>query len=72
MGLAPVLVELIFATIRQIREQGATVLLVEQNARAALSVADRAYVLESGLIKVSGPASDLAGDPEIIKAYLGG
>jgi branched-chain amino acid transport system ATP-binding protein len=72
MGLAPVLVDVIFATIRQIREQGMTVLVVEQNARAALSVADRAYVLESGSIKLEGPARELRNDPEIVKAYLGG
>jgi len=72
MGLAPVLVDLIFATIQRIREQGTTVLLVEQNALAALGVADRAYVLESGLLKLTGPAADLAKDPEIVRAYLGG
>ena len=72
MGLAPVLVDLIFATIQRIREQGTTVLLVEQNALAALGVADRAYVLESGLLKLTGKASDLAKDPEIVRAYLGG
>lgn len=72
MGLAPVLVDLIFATIRRIREAGTTVLVVEQNARAALSVADRAYVLESGSIKLEGPARALRDDPEIAKAYLGG
>ncbi|NUT32313.1 MAG: ABC transporter ATP-binding protein [Hamadaea sp.] len=72
MGLAPVLVDLIFATIRRIREAGTTVLVVEQNARAALSVADRAYVLESGSIKLEGPARSLRDDPEIAKAYLGG
>ena len=72
MGLAPVLVDLIFETITKIREQGTTILLVEQNARAALSVADYAYVLESGAIKLAGPAADLAKDPEVTKAYLGG
>jgi branched-chain amino acid transport system ATP-binding protein len=72
MGLAPVLVDLIFATIRRIRDEGTTVLLVEQNALAALGVADRAYVLESGLLKLTGPAADLAKDPEIVRAYLGG
>jgi branched-chain amino acid transport system ATP-binding protein len=72
MGLAPVLVDLIFATIRRIRESGTTVLVVEQNARAALSVADRAYVLESGTIKLQGQARELRNDPEIAKAYLGG
>ncbi len=72
MGLAPVLVDLIFQTIARIREQGTTVLLVEQNALAALKIADRAYVLESGLLKLSGPARELAKDPEIVRAYLGG
>jgi branched-chain amino acid transport system ATP-binding protein len=72
MGLAPVLVDLIFDTIARIREQGTTVLLVEQNALAALRVADRAYVLESGTLKLSGRAADLAKDPEIVRAYLGG
>ncbi len=72
MGLAPVLVDLIFATIRRIRESGTTVLVVEQNARAALSIADRAYVLESGRLKLTGAAKDLRNDPEITKAYLGG
>ena len=72
MGLAPVLVELIFDTISRIREQGTTVLLVEQNALAALRVADRAYVLESGSLKLAGPSAELSKDPEIVKAYLGG
>jgi branched-chain amino acid transport system ATP-binding protein len=72
MGLAPVLVELIFDTIVKIREQGTTILLVEQNALAALDVADRAYVLESGSVKMSGMASDLASNDEVTKAYLGG
>lgn len=72
MGLAPVLVDLIFETIVKINEQGMTILLVEQNALAALGVAQRAYVLESGSIKLSGNAADLAKDPEVVKAYLGG
>jgi branched-chain amino acid transport system ATP-binding protein len=72
MGLAPVLVDLIFDTIARIRQQGTTVLLVEQNALAALRVADRAYVLESGSLKLAGTAEELARDPEIVKAYLGG
>ena len=72
MGLAPVLVDLIFDTIARIREQGTTVLLVEQNALAALRVADRAYVLESGALKLSGPAAELSKNPEVIAAYLGG
>ena len=72
MGLAPVLVDMIFETIIKIREQGITILLIEQNAAAALDVADRAYVLESGRIKMSGNASDLAKDDAVTKAYLGG
>ena len=72
MGLAPVLVDMIFETITKIREQGITILLIEQNAAAALDVADRAYVLESGAIKMSGKASDLAKDSAVTKAYLGG
>jgi branched-chain amino acid transport system ATP-binding protein len=71
MGLSPVLVELIFETITRIREQGTTVLVVEQNALAALQVADRAYVLESGSLKLSGSATELARDPEVVSAYLG-
>ena len=72
MGLAPVLVEMIFATIVKINKQGTTILLVEQNALAALNVADRAYVLESGSIKMSGKAKDLISNDEVTKAYLGG
>jgi branched-chain amino acid transport system ATP-binding protein len=72
MGLAPVLVEMIFETIEKINKQGTTILLVEQNALAALNVADRAYVLESGSIKMSGKAKDLISDEEVTKAYLGG
>ena len=71
MGLAPVLVEMIFETITKIREQGITILLIEQNANAALEVADRAYVLESGNVKMSGKASDLRKDAAVTKAYLG-
>ncbi|GAA1765574.1 ABC transporter ATP-binding protein [Luedemannella helvata] len=72
MGLAPVLVDLIFDTIKRIREQGTTVLLVEQNALAALGIADRAYVLESGTLKLAGSAAELRQDDDIVKAYLGG
>jgi branched-chain amino acid transport system ATP-binding protein len=72
MGLAPVLVDVIFATITQIRQQGITVLVVEQNALAALKVADRAYVLESGSMHMEGPAAEMADNPEIARAYLGG
>jgi branched-chain amino acid transport system ATP-binding protein len=72
MGLAPVLVDLIFDTIRTIREQGTTVLVVEQNALAALRIGDYAYVLETGALKTEGNARDLMNDPEVINAYLGG
>ena len=71
MGLAPVLVELIFDTIVKIRKQGITILLIEQNATAALEVADRAYVLESGAVKMSGSAKELSSDDKVTKAYLG-
>ena len=71
MGLAPFLIPQIFAMIRRIRESGTTILLVEQNARAALRLAHRAYVLETGSIVRSGKASDLLGDPEVRAAYLG-
>jgi branched-chain amino acid transport system ATP-binding protein len=72
MGLAPVLVDLIFDTVQTIRDQGTTILLVEQNALAALGVADYAYVLESGTMKLEGPAAELAKDDEVVRAYLGG
>jgi len=72
MGLAPVLVDLIFETIAKIREQGVTVLLVEQNALAALRIADYAYVLESGHLTLQGPAAELLKDESLTKAYLGG
>ena len=71
MGLAPVLVELIFDTIVKIRKQGITILLIEQNATTALEVADRAYVLESGKVKMSGSAKELSSDDKVTKAYLG-
>ena len=71
MGLAPVLVDLIFDTIGTIREQGTAILLVEQNALAALRVADRGYVLESGSMKLGGSAEQLASDDEVARAYLG-
>ena len=72
MGLAPVLVDLIFDTIERIRAQGVTVLLVEQNALAALEIADYAYVLESGHLNMEGPAAKLLDDPSVTAAYLGG
>ena len=71
LGLAPMLVKAIFDTIQEINERGVTVLLVEQNARAALKVADRAYVLETGRIVLSGAARELLQDERVRKAYLG-
>ena len=72
LGLMPTLVEQTFETIRELHRQGATILLVEQNARMALSVATRGYVLETGSITLHGSAADLAADSEVKKAYLGG
>lgn len=72
MGLAPLLVKEIFGIIRAINEQGVTVLLVEQNARMALSIADQAYVMENGRIVLSGPAESIANNEKVRKAYLGG
>ena len=72
MGLAPVLVNVIFETIERIREQGVTVLVVEQNALAALEIADYAYVLESGRLNMQGEAAKLLDDPSVTAAYLGG
>jgi branched-chain amino acid transport system ATP-binding protein len=71
MGLAPVLVEQIFETVRTINEQGVTILLVEQNAAMALSIAVRGYVLETGQIALEGRAAELADNPEVRRAYLG-
>ena len=71
MGLAPILVEQIFDIIKELHSGGVTVLLVEQNAQMALSVADRAYVLETGTITMEGPAQDLLHDDRVRKAYLG-
>jgi branched-chain amino acid transport system ATP-binding protein len=72
MGLAPILVQQIFDIIKTINERGTTVLLVEQNAQQALQLAHRAYVLETGRVVKSAPASDLLDDPEVRAAYLGG
>lgn len=72
MGLAPILVGQIFAIIRELHQSGTTILLVEQNAEMALQVADRAYVLESGKIALSGTGHELAESDSIKKAYLGG
>ena len=72
MGLAPILVDQIFDIIKELHAAGTTILLVEQNANKALGVADRAYVLESGRVKLSGTGKELAESDEIRKAYLGG
>ncbi len=72
MGLAPMLINQIFRIIKEINEQGTTVLLVEQNASKALAIADRAYVLETGKIVKTGKGSDLLTDPSVREAYLGG
>ena len=72
MGLAPILVEQIFEIIQNLHNAGTTILLVEQNAQAALSVADRGYVLETGKVVTTGTGSELLSSPEIKKAYLGG
>lgn len=72
MGLAPILVKEIFNIIKDINEKGTTVLLVEQNAKMALSIADRAYVMETGNIVMTGIGAELVNSPEIQKAYLGG
>ena len=72
MGLAPILVEQIFEIIRTLHRAGTTILLVEQNAQAALAIADRGYVLETGKIVTAGTGAELLASPEIKKAYLGG
>lgn len=72
MGLSPIFVQEIFNIIRRINQQGTTVLLVEQNARMALSIADYAYVLETGTISLEGTGAELASSEEVQKAYLGG
>ena len=72
MGLAPLLVEQIFKIIEELHDAGTTILLVEQNAQVALSIADRAYVLETGNISMSGDAKELLADDRVRRAYLGG
>ncbi len=72
LGLAPLIVRDIFSIISGLRDRGCAVLLVEQNARAALRVADRGYVLETGRITLEGAAADLASDPRVVQTYLGG
>lgn len=72
MGLAPILVKEIFDIIKEIKDQGTTILLVEQNAMQALKIADKAYVLETGSIVLSGTGTELLSSPEVQKVYLGG
>jgi len=72
MGLAPLVVQQIFDVVKQINEGGTTVLLVEQNARKALQIADYAYVMETGKIVLEGPAKEVAANPSVMAAYLGG
>ena len=72
MGLAPILVEQIFEIIQTLHQAGTTILLVEQNAQAALNIADRGYVLETGRVVTSGTGAELLASPEIKRAYLGG
>lgn len=72
MGLSPILVEQIFEIIREINAQGTSILLVEQNAQMALSIADRGYVLETGRVTLEGNAQELLENPMVIEAYLGG
>lgn len=71
LGLAPLIIREIFRTIARLRDQGVSILLVEQNARAALQVADYGYVLETGEVTLEGPAERLANDPQVIETYLG-
>jgi branched-chain amino acid transport system ATP-binding protein len=72
MGLAPLFVDEIFAIIEALKREGTTILLVEQNASAALEVADFAYVIENGHIVLQGQAAEVAENPKVIAAYLGG
>ena len=71
LGLAPIIVADIFRTVRELREAGVSVLLVEQNAQAALKIADRAYVMELGEFILNGPAADIAGNARVVASYLG-
>jgi branched-chain amino acid transport system ATP-binding protein len=71
MGLSPIMVDKIFEVVKQVYDQGVTVLLVEQNASRALQLADRGYVMESGLITMSGEAKVMLSDPKVRAAYLG-
>jgi len=71
LGLAPLVVKEIFRIVARLRDTGVSILLIEQNARAALEVADYGYVLETGEIGLQGPANELARDPRVIETYLG-
>ena len=71
LGLAPIIVDKIFEIIEQINQSGTTIFLVEQNANLALNISKRAYVMETGLITLQGPAEELARNEEVRKAYLG-
>jgi branched-chain amino acid transport system ATP-binding protein len=71
LGLAPILVGVIFETIQELKREGTTILLVEQNARLALDIADRAYVLETGRVTLQGPSTELKHDPQVEHTYLG-
>ena len=71
MGLAPLLIKEVFHVVKDLKESGIPILLVEQNARAALAIADHAFVLETGHIALSGPAAELAADERVRSAYLG-
>ena len=71
MGLAPLIVKEIFNVIRRLRDEGVTILLVEQNAKAALAVADRGYVIETGRIILQGPSDELLNNSDVQRAYLG-
>jgi branched-chain amino acid transport system ATP-binding protein len=71
MGLSPIMVDKIFEVVKQVYDQGVTVMLVEQNASRALQLADRGYVMESGLITMSGDAKVMLSDPKVRAAYLG-
>lgn len=71
MGLSPIMVQKIFDTVRSIAAQGVTILLVEQNAKLALEISSRAYVMESGSITLTGPAHELLHNPKVRAAYLG-
>jgi branched-chain amino acid transport system ATP-binding protein len=71
MGLSPIMVDKIFEVIREVSARGVTILLVEQNASRALGIADRGYVMESGMVTMTGQAKDLLTDPRVRAAYLG-